>query len=58
MTKKDYELIAKVLSQKVNKRRGIGGETAEIIYLFCTSLEKDNPKFNREKFIIACYGEK
>lgn len=53
MTRKDYGLIAEVLLQA-----DISWDATQIISEeFAARLEKDNPKFNKEKFIKACLGE-
>lgn len=59
MTKKDYEVIADVLGnklQEVKKWRGSEGITATSLALayiedFITALSKDNPHFDRIKFV-------
>lgn len=55
MTKKDFELIARVLDTVANKTY-IGNEKLENVYAkkFADELEKVNPRFNREKFLQAC----
>lgn len=61
MTKKDYELIAKVLGNKYKQvqawRNGnIEAECLTLAYLedFVLAFEQNNPKFNRSKFLKAC----
>jgi hypothetical protein len=54
MTRKDYVETARIL----NKYKA---ETNEVIWCdlvddFSFMFEKDNPNFNSEKFINACYG--
>lgn len=53
MTKKDYILIAEVIrgtntSQKTRR---------EIAYELAERLQKDNPRFDRDRFIFAALGE-
>ena len=53
MTKKDFELIAKV----VNSLRDYGfsgGEADAVAFAFSTCLAKTNTRFNRKKFLRAC----
>ena len=63
MTKKDYELIARVLKDQlescfthVNKQIGtIEAYSVECVVKQLTKeLEQDNPRFNRQKFMKAC----
>lgn len=63
MTKKDYELIAKAISLanervKINSNKLIReSQQVGIIYAsqaIADFLKKDNPKFNRIKFLLAC----
>lgn len=59
MTKKDYELIAKALSTSL----GTAQEFAKLytpeeavtlaIHVIADALEKDNPRFNRGRFVSA-----
>ena len=44
MTKKDYILIANAFARY----------TKEIAEALASELQKENPKFNREKFLQAC----
>lgn len=57
MTKKDYELIASNIYRQIQicKERGYDASQIEmLVYEFCNDLEKDNPKFNRKKFVEVC----
>ena len=58
MTKKDYELIAKVIKEMENKYDGDDWTVDGTIYLYASNLaaafNKDNPKFDQEKFMEAC----
>lgn len=52
MTRKDYELIAKVLRDFV----GDGGDVIDrdkIAYELAKALSQDNPRFNRLRFLVA-----
>ena len=53
MTKKDYELIAEVLLNNVS---GVASEPYAITLVndMANALQDDNPKFDRNKFLIAC----
>ena len=56
MTKKDYILLADVIAKaKISE----GVETTETALRLLTldlveRLQRDNPKFNRDKFLAAC----
>jgi hypothetical protein len=50
MRKKDYELIAKTL----NWARSCGIDTIGIVQDLAIKFALDNPKFDRQKFLIAC----
>jgi hypothetical protein len=56
MTKKDYELIAEALAQAydkhVNSPQYFGVKTC--INNVTEFLGRENPKFNRNKFLKAC----
>jgi hypothetical protein len=63
MTKKDYELIAEAIAQcatVTNKSGRVGTiETIliakeHLVNMLATSLEIQNPRFNREMFLKAC----
>jgi hypothetical protein len=63
MTKKDYIAIANIIKSTYNKRSSndaIDFKIDEIRNNFVISLanyfEIDNQKFNRPKFINACFG--
>jgi hypothetical protein len=65
MTKKDYELIAKVLRGQLNHYSpdyGPGWDTARhavrgVAFKLAWDLARDNPRFNQERFIKAALGE-
>lgn len=62
MTKKDYELIARVLkhgNDSVKNAMDInpitGGDMINTISNYMANeLKKDNPRFNRDMFMVAC----
>jgi hypothetical protein len=58
MTKKDYELIAKVLDSSAQSH-ATNPFTGECMYVglvedFAKALQDTNPRFNRAKFLTAC----
>lgn len=52
MTKKDYELIARIISKLPDWRINKVGLAAE----FCKALESDDPRFKPGEFIAASLG--
>lgn len=53
MTKKDFELIAEAIYQA-----DISWEATDVVAKeFAERLEKQNPRFDKEKFIKDCGGE-
>jgi len=56
MTKKDYELIAETLSGLQEKaiQNGHIATYEMIVENLATSLETDNPRFDRDLFFRAC----
>lgn len=62
MSRKDYELIAAALREQVDAWPASGGEVVNLVIAvlvntiesFADALEKDNPRFNRERFLSAC----
>ena len=56
MTKKDYELIASVLSRWTNMttEREIGATATAIADSLANRLMLDNPRFKRDVFLAAC----
>ena len=56
MTKKDYELIAKAIKNATaDLIISANTETTDnIVWGLALELEKENPKFNRNKFVKAC----
>jgi hypothetical protein len=53
MTRKDYQLIADVLS-KFTAEGGVTIERDAMAYDLADALAKDNPRFNRHRFLVAC----
>ena len=56
MTKKDYEIIAGGIRYMVEKNSPNHDMYTlhGLANLYCLILEKQNPKFDRDKFITAC----
>jgi hypothetical protein len=58
MTKKDYELIAKTMSQALENGRYIGVDGLHTWEAICLDLARaygeENPRFNTVKFLDAC----
>ena len=58
MTKKDYELIAKVIREMEDKYDGDDWTVNGTIFLYAKNLAMalgtENPKFDSEKFMKAC----
>lgn len=52
MTKKDYEVIASVFADFMGT--SIGDEAKEIALTLSYDLERNNLKFDRNKFLAAC----
>ena len=57
MTRKDYVLIAQILKQ--NSKDFIAGEDGfAVIQIIAKqladALETDNPRFDRDRFLVAC----
>lgn len=49
MTKKNYELIARVLHESIR----VGGEQ-QIAYDLADAFAEENPRFNTARFLKAC----
>lgn len=57
MTKKDYELIAKVIRREAEKWKPDSGQARiidDIFQSFCDELARVNPNFDQDKFLTAC----
>lgn len=52
MTRKDYQLIASVLAN-YSAEGGVTIERDEVAQLLADALGADNPRFDRQKFLIA-----
>jgi len=51
-TRKQYEQIAEVIKDNQNHKQ-VKNAVSNITLELCTMFEKDNPRFNREKFLKA-----
>ena len=65
MTRKDYKLIAKAISdataQLLPKQRdldAVAGFRINVVYNLTKALQADNPRFNEYVFRTACYDWK
>lgn len=59
MTKKDYELIARVLREARDERNGEHDAILNsLAYSFAHALNDTNPKFDRSRFIKAATNGK
>lgn len=60
MTKKDYELIARIFNKNIhdthpkNVRLNVKMVAGAMAQQFADVLAKDNPRFDAEKFLTAC----
>lgn len=62
MRKKDYELIAAVISHRIKRVKETRTDSAEVINSviywiandLANKLVNENPRFNRQKFMKAC----
>lgn len=57
MKKKDYEMVASNFYRQIEicKERGYDISQIEMLaYELCNDFEKENPKFQRVKFMEAC----
>ena len=53
MTKKDYEMLARLLNTAM-LQAGKKQELVKFALSLTTELERENPAFSREKFAYAC----
>ena len=54
MTRKDYVLLANAIAKGIDDANGANGLTAyAIIERIADALASDNPRFDRERFIVA-----
>lgn len=53
MTRKDYKLIAKVIKFANDNRLGV----EDLPHHLAHYLQLDNPRFDYDKFVVACKGE-
>jgi hypothetical protein len=55
MTKKDYQKIASIIKDRVGlQRTDWYTEMFMLASDIARMLQEDNPRFNREKFLITC----
>ena len=58
MTRKDYELLARVLKFETEQYLGDRNEAKlvirELADMFATELNADNPRFDRDLFFTKC----
>ena len=57
MTRKDYKLIASSILKELSCYKDLTPEASAIRELarrLATQLEEENPRFNREIFLVAC----
>lgn len=52
MTRKDYVIIAEVIANSQGLTRG--GIMDTLAERMAEALQADNPRFDREKFLVAC----
>jgi len=59
MTKKDYEVIAKIIKDVAEAKNGTPVESLFSILTarLANYLETTNPRFDRERFIAACTSD-
>jgi len=59
MTRKDYLLIAKAISTERQTSNALdeGFDVQRLLHQLCLKLEADNPMFNSDRFIKACYTD-
>jgi hypothetical protein len=51
MTRKDYVIIAEVIATSWHAS---ADSKADLAYKFADELEADNPRFDRDRFLVAC----
>ncbi len=54
MTKKDYDLIASVVVEASEIYGSAAWNPTLLINMLATALADDNPRFDRERFKLAC----
>ena len=58
MSKKDYKAIAKVIKRYNPNEMGYAHSLInEMIHDLCDYFQQDNPRFDKDKFIVACYPD-
>ena len=58
MTRKDYRMIAKAISNSTLQLMKTHILKSELVYKLCDELKKDNNRFDRDRFINACYNKR
>lgn len=58
MTKKDYQRIALAMRNVLKNPFYYGSGWIVVLEELTKVLAEDNPRFNKKKFVAACYGEK
>jgi hypothetical protein len=54
MTKKNYEMIAKILKENIDNNSTCATTLAVMAYELAIYFKMDNPKFDSMKFATAC----
>lgn len=54
MTKKDFELIANAINELFLGHKNWSRSLEQVANKLAEKLAETNPRFNREKFLIAC----
>lgn len=66
MTRRDFELIARVIRERVEAVKGIPHSPSTALLtdahvrlsiLMADALGQTNPRFDRQRFLNACYGK-
>ena len=58
MTRKDYRMIAKAISNSTLQLMNTHILKSELVCKLCDELKLDNDRFDRDKFIDACYNRR
>ena len=58
MTRKDYILLANAISNSTLQLMKTHILKSELVYKLCDDLKLDNDRFDRDKFIDACYNKR
>lgn len=59
MTRKDYETVAKILAQVRHTIPHLEDRAVinDVVYELADQFQKDQPQFDRQKFLKACFKE-